>query len=105
MDSMPKKFKKLLINDHCNNIRESGSINEVDLRPPADDELLIKNNFGGVNATDMNIMMGRSNLFSKSNLPHDLGLEVIFQMNQPTIDWFKNFRTKKIGPWIHCGYR
>lgn len=71
-----EKYKKLLVNKHSNDIRDSASIVEVDLLPPNNDEILIKNYYSGVNATDMNIMTGRSSIFPKDHVPFGLGLEV-----------------------------
>lgn len=73
---MAETFKKLSIVKHSNNIRESASIIQIDLDPPKDDEILVKNYFVGINATDMNVMTGRSGFFQKSQIPFELGLEV-----------------------------
>ncbi|KAI7697921.1 hypothetical protein SSS_07197 [Sarcoptes scabiei] len=72
---MAETFKKLSIVKHSNNIRESASIIQIDLDPPKDDEILVKNYFVGINATDMNVMTGRSGFFQKSQIPFELGLE------------------------------
>lgn len=71
-----EKYKKLLVNKYSNEIRDSASIVEEDLRPPNNDEILIKNYYSGVNATEMNIMTGRSSIFPKGHIPFGLGLEV-----------------------------
>ncbi|XP_027203804.1 prostaglandin reductase 3-like [Dermatophagoides pteronyssinus] len=70
-----EKYKKLLVNKYSNEIRDSASIVEEDLRPPNNDEILIKNYYSGVNATEMNIMTGRSSIFPKGHIPFGLGLE------------------------------
>lgn len=70
-------YKKLVITQFSNDIRKAGAVVEESLRPPAAGEILVKNHYSGVNATDMNIIMGRSALaIGGGGLPLNIGLEV-----------------------------
>lgn len=70
-------YKKLVVTQFGNDIRKAGAVVETPLRPPAAGEILVKNMYAGVNATDMNILTGRSKLaIGDGGLPLDLGLEV-----------------------------
>lgn len=70
---------KLVVQKLSNNIREAGQIVSEVLKSPARGQILVKNYYAGVNAIDMNIITGRSKLFSGS-LPFDLGMEVFCRL-------------------------
>lgn len=69
-----RTFRKLTIHKLSNDIREAGQIGTAVLSPPGSGQILVKNYYAGVNAIDMNIITGRSKLFSGS-LPFDVGME------------------------------
>jgi len=69
-----KTFKKLSVVKLSANFAEATKVVEVPLTPPKDDEVLFKNIYAGVNATDINITAGR--YFTDGKLPFDIGLEV-----------------------------
>lgn len=72
MDTL--KYRKLVVSELSPDIKKGGKIVEAELRPPGKDEIIIRNYFAGVNATDMNIITGRS-IFSTGGVPFDIGLE------------------------------
>ena len=71
---MSKTFKKVSVVKLTPNFREATKIVEEPLRSPADDEVLIKILYSGVNATDVNRSAGRS--LTSGKMPFDIGLEV-----------------------------
>lgn len=72
MDTL--KYRKLVVCELSSDIKKAGKVVETEFRPPAKDEIVIRNHFAGVNATDMNILTGRS-IFSTGGVPFDIGLE------------------------------
>ena len=71
---MSKTFKKLSVVEKSTDISKAVRVVEVPLVPPQDDEVLIKNIYAGVNATDINVTAGR--YFTDGKLPYDIGIEV-----------------------------
>ncbi|MDG2427311.1 MAG: zinc-binding dehydrogenase [Acidimicrobiales bacterium] len=70
---MTATFKKLVANSFSRNFRSIAEVVERELVDPGDDVVLVKNHFGGVNASDINISGGV--YFSDTNFPYDLGCE------------------------------
>ncbi len=71
---MSKTFKKLSVFVKTPNFREATKVVEAPLTPPEDDQVLLKNIYAGVNATDINIAAGR--YFGDVKVPFDIGAEV-----------------------------
>ena len=71
---MSKTFKKLSVIKKTSNFREAVKVVSVPLVAPSDDQVLIKNIYAGVNATDVNTTASRYN--PNAELPFDVGLEV-----------------------------
>jgi hypothetical protein len=74
-----KTFKKVSVFKLSADIREAVKVVEVPLMRPSDDEILVKNLYSGVNATDINITAGRN--YFDGKLPFDIGLEVSIDSN------------------------
>ena len=72
---MSKTYKKLSVFKITPDFREAVKVVDTPLVPPADDQILVKNIYAGVNATDVNITAAR--YFTDGKLPFDVGLEVI----------------------------
>ena len=70
---MTATFKKLVANSFSRNFRSIAEVVERELVDPGDGEVLVKNHFGGVNASDINISGGA--YFSNGKFPYDLGCE------------------------------
>ncbi|KAI1278729.1 putative quinone oxidoreductase [Halotydeus destructor] len=68
-------YKQLVVKRHSPDFRNAVEIVEVDLRKPGADEVLIKNKFVGVNASDINYCSGRYDATLKP--PHQVGFESI----------------------------
>ena len=71
---MSKTFKKLSVVEKTPDFRKAVRVVEVPLVPPQDNQVLVKNIYAGVNATDLNSTAAR--YFSDGKLPFDIGLEV-----------------------------
>ncbi len=72
---LPSTYRKLVATHFSKQFREAAQIVEVELKPPAANELIIRNRYAGVNATDVNISAG---LYTPgSQPPIDLGAEMI----------------------------
>lgn len=72
-----KTFKKLSVVKLTNNFAEATKVVEVPLTPPDANQVLVKNIYAGVNATDINITAGRyGRYFTDGKLPFDIGFEV-----------------------------
>lgn len=69
-----KTFQKLSVVKLTSNFGEAVKIVKEPLIEPGDDEVLIKNIYAGVNASDVNISSGR--YFTDGKLPFDVGFEV-----------------------------
>ena len=78
---MSKTYKKLSVVEKTADFRRAVRVVEVTLEPPNDDQVLIKNIYAGVNATDINLTAAR--YFTDGKLPFDVGLEV------SVMDWQK----------------
>ncbi|MFT7651977.1 MAG: NADPH-dependent curcumin reductase CurA [Candidatus Azotimanducaceae bacterium] len=72
---MKNTFKKLVANKYSRDFRDASEVITVDAVAPGPRELLVKNRFGGVNASDVNISGGV--YFSDGIFPFDLGCESI----------------------------
>lgn len=70
-----KTFKKVSVVKLSTNFAEATKVVEVPLIPPNDNQVLLKNLYAGVNATDINISAGR--YFTDGKLPFDIGLEAL----------------------------
>ena len=71
---MSKTFKKLSVVEKTPDFRKAVRVVDVPLVQPKDDEVVVKNIYVGVNATDINITAAR--YFTDGKLPFDIGLEV-----------------------------
>ena len=72
---MAETFRKLVANQYTRDFRSAGEVIEVPVVAPVAGEILVKNHFGGVNASDVNISGGV--YFSDGTFPFDLGCESI----------------------------
>lgn len=70
---MTTTYRKLIANSYSRDFRSIAEIVESELVDPGDGEILVKNHFGGVNASDINISGGV--YFSDGTFPYDLGCE------------------------------
>lgn len=66
-------FKKLQVTKVSTDFREATSVFEFPIPKPGSGQILIKNHFSGVNATDINITAAR--YFTDGKLPFDIGFE------------------------------
>lgn len=72
---LPTTYRKLVAHKLSPNFREATTIVEVPLPQPGPGEVLIRNRFAGVNATDVNITAGR---YRPGQLPpFELGAEAV----------------------------
>lgn len=72
---MTDTFRKLVANQYTRDFRSAGEVIEVPVVAPGAGQLLVKNRYGGVNASDVNISGGV--YFSDGTFPFDLGCESI----------------------------
>lgn len=70
---IPETYKKLVVKKLTTNFREAVSVVTVTTEKPGPHEILIKNKYVGVNATDINISAGK--YFVQVPPPYDIGLE------------------------------
>ncbi|MFN8371532.1 MAG: zinc-binding dehydrogenase [Anaerolineae bacterium] len=70
---MSNTYRKLIAARHSTNFREATDIVEVERRDPAPNEIVIRNLFTGVNASDY--MMAAGTYISPTPVPFDLGGE------------------------------
>ncbi|MBC7871867.1 MAG: alcohol dehydrogenase, partial [Chitinophagaceae bacterium] len=56
---LPTTYKKLTTTRHSKNFREAVEILDADLLPPAPDEVVIRNLYAGVNASDVMMAAGQ----------------------------------------------
>ncbi|CAG2109564.1 unnamed protein product [Medioppia subpectinata] len=82
---------KLSVTKITTNFREAVNVVDVPLTPPSDDQILLKNIYAGVNATDVNITAAR--YFTDGKLPFDCGLEALGVIEAVG----KNVTTHKVG--------
>uniref|UniRef100_A0A8C7ZMU4 15-oxoprostaglandin 13-reductase n=1 Tax=Oryzias sinensis TaxID=183150 RepID=A0A8C7ZMU4_9TELE len=71
--SIPSSMKKLVVNKLSPNFREAVGARAVAVPTPADTELLVRNRFVGINASDINYTAGRYDPSVKP--PFDAGFE------------------------------
>ncbi|MDQ7041860.1 MAG: quinone oxidoreductase family protein [Rhodothermus sp.] len=72
---LPETYRKLIAHRRSPHFREATSIVEVPMPRPGPGELLIRNRYAGVNATDVNITAGRYQ--PDLTPPFDLGVEAV----------------------------
>lgn len=68
-------YRKLQAKKFSEQYHEVVFVNEVPMEQPGAEEVLIKNHYAGVNASDVNLIAGR--YFADANFPIDLGFEFI----------------------------
>ncbi|GAB4522648.1 MAG: hypothetical protein OHK0046_35510 [Anaerolineae bacterium] len=68
-------YKKLIATHFTNDFRDAAQIVEAELTDPAPDEIIIRNRYAGVNATDVNITTG--SYTPGQQPPIDLGVESV----------------------------
>ncbi|KAM7420302.1 hypothetical protein PAMA_014828 [Pampus argenteus] len=73
--SIPSTMKKLLVTKLSPNFREAASVQTVAVPTPGDADLLVRNRFVGINASDINYTAGRYDPSVKP--PFDAGFEGI----------------------------
>lgn len=69
-----KTFQKLSVVKLTTNFAEAVKVFKEPLIEPGENEILIKNIYAGVNASDVNASAGR--YFNDGKLPFDIGFEV-----------------------------
>lgn len=72
---LPKTYKKLVAARFTNQFRDTAEIVEVPMPEPGANEILVRNSYAGVNATDVNISAGGYTPNAKP--PIDLGAEAV----------------------------
>lgn len=70
--SLPSHYRKVVITRFDKDFRAATDIQEVPMPEPAANEILVRNMFAGVNASDVNISAG---VYFASEPPHDAGVE------------------------------
>ncbi|XP_077454117.1 prostaglandin reductase 3-like [Stigmatopora argus] len=73
--SIPSTMKKVVVNKLSPNFREAASVQTVPVPTPADADLLVRNRFVGINASDINYSAGRYDPTVRP--PFDAGFEGI----------------------------
>jgi NADPH-dependent curcumin reductase CurA len=71
---LPASYRKLVAIKHSRDFRAVARIVEVPLPTPGAFEVVVKNRFAGVNASDVNISAG---VYLRSEPPFDLGVEAV----------------------------
>lgn len=66
-------FKKLQVTKVSSDFRAATSMFEFPIPTPGSGQILVKNHFSGVNATDINITAAR--YFTDGKVPFDIGFE------------------------------
>ena len=69
-----KTYRGIKVFKLSSNFDEATKIVDMPLNEPANDEILVKNIYLGINATDLNITAGR--YFAHDPVPYPLGIEV-----------------------------
>jgi len=69
-----RTFKKLSVVKLSSSFAEATKVVEVPLVPPKENQVLLKNLYAGVNASDINMTAGRYGTDGKP--PFDIGVEV-----------------------------
>ena len=72
---MPDTYRKIVAHKYSKNFREASEIVSTEIVEPGPSQILVRNSFGGVNASDVNISGGV--YFSDGNFPFDLGCESV----------------------------
>lgn len=72
---LPERYQKVIVHQFNSEPQRALKIVEVDMRMPSANEILVKNHYAGVNATDIARMMGIAH--SVHNTPYDLGVEAL----------------------------
>ena len=74
-------FRKLQVTELTTNFRQATQIVEVSIPTPVANEVLIKNRYAGVSASDPNIAAAR--FYTDGKIPFDIGFEVscFYQIN------------------------
>ncbi|XP_036360169.1 prostaglandin reductase-3 isoform X2 [Octopus sinensis] len=72
---LPSTFRKLVVNQLSKSFRDVVSIKEVQMPKPAAGEVLVKNRFVGINASDINFTAGKYDPSVKP--PFDCGFEAL----------------------------
>jgi len=72
--TLPSSYRKLVAVDFSRNFRSVARIVETPLAAPGSFEVVVKNSFAGVNASDVNISAG---VYLAGTPPFDLGVEAI----------------------------
>lgn len=68
-------FKKLVVTTRSQDFQKAVEVKDEELRKPAENEVLVKTLFAGVNASDINYSAGRYDQTLKP--PHGIGFEAI----------------------------
>ncbi len=72
---LPSSYRKLVAARFTNQFRQAAQIVETPLEAPAPNEIVVRNHYAGVNATDVNISAGTYT--PNSQPPIDLGAEAV----------------------------
>ena len=100
---MSKTFKKLVANKYTRDFRDAGEVIEVSLEQPGARQILMRNHFGGVNASDINISGGV--YFSDGSFPFDLGCESIGEVVAIGEDVTEfSVGDSIVSPWLGSAY-
>ncbi|MFP4097063.1 MAG: zinc-binding dehydrogenase [Cyclobacteriaceae bacterium] len=70
-----KSYQKLQASSFSNQYREVVFVGKASIEAPGENEILVKNYYAGVNASDVNLIAGR--YFADTHFPIDLGFEFI----------------------------
>ena len=76
----PRSYRKLIATKLTPNFRETAGVIAVDLEEPGPREVVIRNLYAGVNASDVNLTAGR--YFANPTLPMDLGVEAVREITR-----------------------
>lgn len=71
--SLPETYRKVVVNRPGRDFRSAVDIVEVKMEPPGPEEIIVRNLFAGVNASDVNISAGV--YFGGAPPPYDTGVE------------------------------
>lgn len=76
--TLTKSYQKLQAKSFSNQYREVLFVQDTPTQEPGENEVLVKNCFAGVNASDANLIAGR--YFADASFPIDLGFEFVGQV-------------------------
>ena len=94
-----KTYRGIKVFKLSSNFDEATKIVDMPLNEPANDEILVKNIYLGINATDLNITAGR--YFAHDPVPYPLGIEVnLFLI---TCIWLFITRDQSLGQIVKTG--